>query len=61
MIYFVAIFPLLLGVACGCYIRDGQDDHKHTVPIGAKYHYTLAAISFVAGYVLSLVLIYKGV
>ncbi len=48
----VTLIIVLLGIACGCYIRDGQDDHKREVPLGRKFHYTLAGLTFLVAMVL---------
>ena len=48
----VTLIIVLLGVACGCYIRDGQDDHKREVPLGRKFHYALAGLTFLVAMVL---------
>ncbi|CAL9973305.1 hypothetical protein VPHF99_0180 [Vibrio phage F99] len=36
----------ILGMCSGIYIRDGQNDHKSSVPLGKKFHYTLAVSMF---------------
>lgn len=45
--FVLAMFIFLFGISTGCYLRDGQEDHKREAPMGAKFHYGLAlALTF---------------
>lgn len=46
----------LLGICSGLYIRDGQNDHKSSTPLGKGFHYTLAGIMFTLSVVLGTII-----
>lgn len=42
----ISLIVVLLGIASGLYLRDGQNDYKSECPLGKRFHYFLAGLSF---------------